>query len=337
VKIAHLVIVATIAGAVALAAPGAPAQPAVSADGARPDLESLAGELDLTRDQLARIRTLVDTGRKQEIALQAEMETIEVDLRRELASASPDEGTIAGWADKLAALDGSARKSRILTWVRLRKVLTRSQQHRLESLHGNTSAVGASLMGGRTGKLAIMTSPVAARISIDGREVGRSPIQMELAPGVHQVRAESAEHRTITRQVTLQAGQEVQLALELDADASPSSDADCDEVSCLVEPERACCAALRRKGGRDEHVGREDISRGIAAVRDRVNGCASRYDFHGMAKATIAITPEGVPSAVYIGNDVGSTHFQRCMTAALKKARFPRARQATSVRYPFVF
>ncbi len=310
-KSAHLVIVATIAGTVALAAPGAPAQPALSSsDGARPDLESLAGELDLTRDQLARIRTLVDAGRKQEIALRAEMETIEVDLRRELASAAPDESAIAGWVDKLAALDGSARKSRILTWVRLRKVLTRSQQHRLESLHGNTAAVGASLPGGRTGKIAIMTSPPGARLFVDGRQVGLSPLETELAPGVHQVRAESAGHRTITREVSLQAGQEVHLELQLDAETIASA---------------------------DEHVGRADISSGIAAVRDRVNGCARRNGFRGMAKATIVIAPEGKPSSVAIDGDVGSRDFQSCLAAAVKKARFPRARQATTVRYPFVF
>ena len=126
--------------ALALAAPAASAQPAEPT----PDLEALAGDLQLTRDQLARVRQLVDADRKQQVSLRADMELIEIDLRRELASESPDEAKVGTWVERLATLDGAVRKSRIQTWLRLRKTLTPRQRRKLEARGDTPVAVAPS-------------------------------------------------------------------------------------------------------------------------------------------------------------------------------------------------
>jgi len=139
-----MMILARLAGAVcalALAVPAASAQPA----GSTPDLEALSSDLELTRDQLARVRQLVDADRKQQVTLRADMELIEIDLRRELSSESPDEARVGTWVDRLAALDGAVRKSRIQTWLRVRKTLTPRQRRKLEARGGMPIAVAPDL------------------------------------------------------------------------------------------------------------------------------------------------------------------------------------------------
>ena len=296
-RFVHLVIALSIAAGLSLAPPAAPAQPADP----QPNLEALAGDLGLSSAQLGQIRTLIDAGRKQEIALRAEMEVIEVDLRRELTRAEPDEGKVAGWADKLGSLDGSVRKSRILTWVKMRKVLTPAQRRKLESLGDRSSTVAS---GGKTGELRINARPWAT-ITIDGRAAGQTPIITNLEPGVHLVRADSPGHDTVTRSVVVVPGQSVDLLLDLENTSA---------------------------GGR---LGRTDVSTGIAAVRDKVKACGRKHAFTGTAITTIVIAPNGRPASVSV--DTGTPSFRDCMTAALRAARFPRASDTATVRYPFVF
>jgi hypothetical protein len=242
VRVVHLAIIGLFAGVLSLAPPPAPAQPR----DAQPDLESLAGELGLSSAQLGQIRSLVDAGRKQEIALRAEMDVIEVDLRRELTRTAPDELKVASWADKLGALDGAVRKSRILTWVKMRKVLSAAQRRKLASLRGDRGA-------------AVATSP----------------------RGKLEVIAQS------------------------------------------------------RSGG--DHLTRTDLSKSIAAVRGTIDSCAARHAFAGKAIASIKIPPAGRPVSVSITADGSSSSFRDCLASAIQSARFPRARTATTLRYPFVF
>ncbi len=286
---------------ISLAPAAAPAQP----DDAQPDLEALAGDLGLSSAQLAQIRTLIDARRKQEIALRAEMEVIEVDLRRELTRAAPDEGKVAGWADKLGSLDGSMRKARILTWIKMRKVLTPAQRRKLESLGGRSSTTVAA--GEKVGSLRIAAKPWA-NIYVDGRAMGTTPLIRELSPGMHLVRAENPGYETVTRSVVVVPGQSVELLLEL----SPTS-AEADKLH------------------------RTDISSGIAAVRDKVKACGPRKGFAGTAVATIVIAPSGRPSSVTVAAGAGTADFRECVAGALRAARFRRAPDTTTVRFPFVF
>ena len=288
--------------AIALSIALAPVPAAAQPSGVQPDLEALAGDLGLSSAQLAQIRALVDAGRKQEIALRAQMETIEVDLRRELTRAAPDEGKVAGWADKLGSLDGSLRKSRILTWIKLRKLLTPAQRTKLESSGGRSSAVAA---GAKVGELRINAKPWAS-ITIDGRAVGETPLITDLEPGVHVVRAENPGHVTVSRSVVVVPGQSVELLLELDPSASGRA-----------------------------RLERSDISGAIARVRDKVKACGRTHAFTGTAITTIVIAPDGRPSSVSV--DRGTPGLRDCLAGALRAARFPRASDTATVRYPFVF
>lgn len=262
-------------------------------------IEERAAELGLSDAQLAQIRTLADAGKKQEIALRAQMEVIEVDLQRELTRAAPDEDKVAGWADKLGGLEGAVRKSRLLTWIKLRKVLTPAQRTKLESLPASTSASTAT-----TGKLRVITHPWA-KIQLDGRAIGETPIVIDVAPGIHELRADSPGHVTVTRSVVVVPGQSVDLELELDGSS----------------------------GG--TRLQRGDISKGISAVRDQVKACGRRHAFTGTATVTLVIATDGRPSSVSL--DAGTPAFRNCIAGAVRTARFPRAADVTTVRYPFVF
>jgi Spy/CpxP family protein refolding chaperone len=265
-------------------------------------IEGRAGELGLSDAQLAQIRALADAGKKQEIALRAQMEVIEVDLERELTRAAPDEGAVAGWADKLGALEGAVRKSRLLTWVKMRKLLSPAQRKKLES-PGDTKAAVAT--GAKVGSLRINATPWAT-ITIDGRAVGETPLMSELEPGVHRVRAEHPGYTTVTRSVVVVPGQSVDLMLALDA-----------------------------AGGSGTRLQRTDISNGIAGVRDKVKACGRKHAFSGTAAVTVVIAADGRPSSVSL--DTGTPPFRDCIVRAVRAARFPRAADVTTVHYPFVF
>jgi hypothetical protein len=63
------------------------------------------------------------------------MEVIEIDLRRELEKDEPDEKRVAGYIDALRALEAEMRKTHLLSWLKIRKVLTKDQRAKLEDLH----------------------------------------------------------------------------------------------------------------------------------------------------------------------------------------------------------
>jgi Spy/CpxP family protein refolding chaperone len=330
VSLARLALTLALAAPICLAAPAASAEPedATATGQALPDLKALAGDLELTSDQLARIRALTDAGRKQQVALRAEMEVLEIDLRSELERPTPDEAKVGAWAEKLGSLDGRLRKSRILTWVRLRRVLSVRQQRRLESMHGQP-AIAEAGRPGQTGMLRIASSP-PARISVDGRAVGVTPLELALTPGTHRVMADANGYVRTVRALSIQAGQSTHLSLSLTADASGATGG-CDEVTCLIEPDKPCCPKVH---SRVDYLARAVVSAGIAAVRDQVNACGTKHGFTGNVVATITIAPSGRTSSVSVDTRESVGH---CVAAAIKGARFPPAQKSTTVRYPFIF
>jgi Spy/CpxP family protein refolding chaperone len=251
-----LILVALVAAAPHAAA----AQPTADA----PDLESLAAALRLTPAQRAQVRDLIDAGRKEQIPLRAEMEVIELDLRRELEKPNPDETRVGTWAVKLGGLEGAVRKSRMLTWLRLRKTLTAAQRRQLETLH----AGGEDLSPGR-----------------------RAPKGL-----------------------------------------------DCDEVACVIEPDRACCKKLvgQASGPLPDRLDRAAISSGISRVKPAIASCAEGH--HGSGHTIVARIAIGASGTVTSVSPTGGTAALRaCLTSTLKKARFAPARQPITVSYPFVF
>jgi hypothetical protein len=118
----------------------------------------------------------------------------------------------------------------------------------------------------------------------------------------------------------------------------------CDEVSCLVDPDQVCCAKLRPSAtppkpataGRPDRISRNDISSVVAGVRGRIMACAEGTSFKGTVRVRIKISAEGqVVTASTSGAAPGAV--ASCITAAMRRARFPKAQKPTTVSYPFVF
>jgi predicted Zn finger-like uncharacterized protein len=123
---------------------------------------------------------------------------------------------------------------------------------------------------------------------------------------------------------------------------SPTATSGCDEVTCLVEPDKPCC----RKGGSSrkssstsssassnlpERPSRSDVSGGVSRVKGRVMGCNGT----GTVTAKIKISSSGSVSSVSASGGTGSVN--SCVERAVKGARFPKTQLGITVNYPFVF
>jgi predicted Zn finger-like uncharacterized protein len=128
---------------------------------------------------------------------------------------------------------------------------------------------------------------------------------------------------------------------------SAASGGDCDEVTCLVEPDKACC---KKRGGKTSSPGRtssssaksdlpekptrQEISEGIGAVRSRVMACGSK----GTGTVTVRLKIGGsgsIDSADASGGS--SSSLDSCVESAVKSARFPKSQRGLTVSYPFRF
>lgn len=119
----------------------------------------------------------------------------------------------------------------------------------------------------------------------------------------------------------------------------------CDEVACLVDPDKACCkrrgGSSRRTqpsggGGSDlpERLSRSDISKGIGKVRGRVASCGPKNNFKGKVSVKIKIGGDGRVRSASASGGTGSV--RSCVTSAVKRAKFRRTQKGMSVKYPFV-
>src|SRR5690606_30942921 len=125
---------------------------------------------------------------------------------------------------------------------------------------------------------------------------------------------------------------------------NPTATSGCDEVTCLVEPDKPCCrkggSSSRKSSGSSssssnsnlpETPSRSDVSSGIAKVKGKVKACNGS----GTITARIKISPSGSVSSVNATG--GSPSANTCVERAVKKARFPKTQRGVTVNYPFVF
>lgn len=128
----------------------------------------------------------------------------------------------------------------------------------------------------------------------------------------------------------------------------PTASSGCDEVTCLVEPDKPCCRkAGRRSGGgsssRSEAVdtslperpSRGDVASGIGNVKGSVSSCGSRAPGGGKVTVKIKISPAGTVSSASASG--GSASLNGCVESAVRRAKFPRSQVGASVNYPFIF
>jgi predicted Zn finger-like uncharacterized protein len=126
----------------------------------------------------------------------------------------------------------------------------------------------------------------------------------------------------------------------------PTATSGCDEVTCLVEPDKPCCKNRRRSGSSGskaapvdtslpERPSRGDVSSGVGAVKGSVSACGSRAPGGGKVTVKIKISPSGtVSSASATG---GTASLNGCVESAVRRAKFPRSQLGASVNYPFIF
>lgn len=110
-----------------------------SADVDPGDIARIAHKLKLTKKQRQQIRNLHDGVRKTNIKLRAEMEATGIDLRRELDQDTPSETKVGGYITKISQLEGSARKARVVSWIRIRKLLSADQRKMLALFNAGKS------------------------------------------------------------------------------------------------------------------------------------------------------------------------------------------------------
>ena len=127
----------------------------------------------------------------------------------------------------------------------------------------------------------------------------------------------------------------------------PTASSGCDEVTCLVEPDKPCCKKYGRRSGSSgsssrsadpnlpEQPSRGDVASGIGDVKGSVSACGSRAPGGGKVTVKIKISPSGSVSSASASG--GNPSLNGCVESAVRRARFPKSQNGVSVNYPFIF
>lgn len=253
-------------------------------------------ELSLNANQKDAIGTILADARKTSIRLTANMNIAGIDLRRELEKDAANEKRVGDLIEQISSLEAELRKSRIFSWLRIRKTLSAKQRKKLDTLKDESEA---------------------------------------------EWRIGSASGSRKPDQRTLEVEEFVDLRSEVKnpfAKQTPERENSCDEVSCLVHPDRACCGKFKigaTSASRPKTIPRDDIREGIAKIKARVMSCGNEHSASGTINVKFTIGSNGkVQSARASG---GAVPLRRCLTSAVKRATFSKSQKGMTVSYPFVF
>ncbi|MCA9541384.1 MAG: periplasmic heavy metal sensor [Myxococcales bacterium] len=97
-------------------------------------LEESAAKLGIDDATLGRIKEKVYAAEKEGIALQANLKTAEVDLRRQLDQEKPDRAAVMAQIDKVGAAHTALRKHKLGLMLDIRGLLTPEQQKGLKAM-----------------------------------------------------------------------------------------------------------------------------------------------------------------------------------------------------------
>lgn len=183
---------------------------------------SLVLQLDLTPKQKQDIRKILLTARITRLRTQAEIDVAGVELRAELEKDQPKEAIVGTLIERISAQEGALRKSRVVSWLRIRKLLSAKQQKQLKGLEKPTSKAKPKkdIPEGLCDEVACLVNPymtcckstslsvtgdAGTTIYVDGRNVGPVPLKLNIAPGYHSVEARFTDGLSDKKEVVLKA------------------------------------------------------------------------------------------------------------------------------------
>jgi hypothetical protein len=110
----------------------------------------------------------------------------------------------------------------------------------------------------------------------------------------------------------------------------------CDEITCLVDPQAACCPKKRAEPRRDA-LPVSPSKADIRAAMGRISPDVKRCDPRGVTKISVRVVvrPSGRASAEVTGP--APAELRACVRRALSRARFPRTREGKRFTYGYTF
>ena len=106
-----------------------------------------------------------------------------------------------------------AEKDREFVPVGVKSEVTKGSEERAESNGDSKSGTAAEVARGAVN---VTSNPAGADVSLDGNFIGNSPASLKLAPGKHTITVKMSGWKDWTRDITVQAGSEVQLTATLE-------------------------------------------------------------------------------------------------------------------------
>ena len=128
------------------------------------------------------------------------------------------------------------------------------------------------------------------------------------------------------------------------AKADTSTKGGCDELDCLVNPNKSCCK--KKKGGSSSsskgdsslpsRPPKSSLSRGMGRARGSAKSCASKSKYSGAVKVRVKVAGSGRVSGASASGGPGKVN--SCVASAVKrKAKFPKSQNGISFSFTFRF
>jgi PEGA domain len=107
-----------------------------------------------------------------------------------------------------------SEKDREFVPVGVKSEVTKGNEEHAES--NGDSKSGTTAAEATKGAVNVSSNPAGADVSLDGNFIGNSPASLKLAPGKHTITVKMSGWKDWTRDITVQAGSEVQLTATLE-------------------------------------------------------------------------------------------------------------------------
>ncbi len=108
-------------------------------------------------------------------------------------------------------------KEREFVPVGVKTDITKTEEKKEQSGQKATDTkANAALLEAAKGSVNVSSNPMGADVSVDGDFVGNSPAALKLTPGKHTITVKLSGYKDWSREITVQAGSEVQLTANLE-------------------------------------------------------------------------------------------------------------------------